>query len=89
MILADSCHLITRSPGREEGASSLKIVDDFMATRLKQMLDSQIVTFKLKELPVNREGCAIHQWNYGPWWSCRVEDGDKKGQKKGVKKEKL
>lgn len=49
------------STDREEGASSLKIVDDFIATRQKQLLDSQIVTFNLKELPVNREVCVIHQ----------------------------
>lgn len=61
MILADNCHLITQSTNREEGASSLKIVDDFIATRQKQLLDSQIVTFNLKELPVNREGCVILQ----------------------------
>lgn len=60
MILADNCHLITQSTGREEGESSLKIVDDFIATRLKQLLDSQIVIFNLKGLPVNRAEYVIH-----------------------------
>lgn len=56
------CKLILADVGsdREEGASSLKIVDDFIATREKQLLDSQIVTFNLKELPINRGGRMIH-----------------------------
>lgn len=33
---------------REDSASALKIVDDFIATRKKQLLDSRIVTFNLK-----------------------------------------
>lgn len=41
----------------EEAASSLKIVDDFLATRERRALDSQIGTFNLKELPINRELC--------------------------------
>lgn len=48
VILADNCHLIAQSTSREDGESSLKIVDDFIATRLKQLLDSQIVIFNLK-----------------------------------------
>lgn len=47
--MADVCS------GGEEGASSLKIVDDFIATREEQLLDSQIVTFNLKELPITEE----------------------------------
>lgn len=40
---------------REEGASLLKIVDDFIAGREEQLLDKRIVTFNLKDLPVNRK----------------------------------
>lgn len=61
MIFADNCHLIAQNTNREEGASLLKVVDVFIATRLKQMLDSQIVTFNLKVMPVNRECCVIQQ----------------------------
>ena len=52
--------LNAQSIDREEVESSLKIVDAFIATRQKHLLDSQIVTFNSKELPVNREGCVIH-----------------------------
>lgn len=72
VILENNCHLIARCNNREKGASSLKIVDGFIATRQKQRLDSQIVSFNLKELPVNIEGDVNHQRNYGPHWSWRV-----------------
>lgn len=84
MILAYNCYLVPQSTNREEGASSLKMVDDFIARRQKQLLDTKIVTFNLKEVPVNREGCVIHQWNYGPpqslrvWRRCQKEQERKK-----------
>lgn len=44
----------------------LKLLMTLLPRGGKQLLDSRIVTFNLKELSVNRGGCMIRQRNYEP-----------------------
>lgn len=44
----------------------LKLLMTLLPRGGKQLLDSRIVTFNLKELSVNRGGCMPRQRNYEP-----------------------
>lgn len=84
--MADNCHLIAQSTDRKEGASSLKIVDDFIATRQKQLLDSQIVTFNLKRTASKQR--RLRDTPVKLWTLPELEGttATKRTDKRGVKK---
>lgn len=69
----------------------LKIVDDFIATRQNQLLDSQIVTFNLREAAVNRErlrDTTAKLWTFPEPEGAKTAT-EKNRQKRSKKKKKI